>query len=298
MRVIVAFNPISGRGHAARMSGDIGEALLRAGVDVERMETSPGDPSTWLLPRMTGVDRIVVVGGDGTMRRVASALVGGDVPLYHAPSGTENLFAKSMHMSASPDDVVAAITGGKVLRIDTATANGAFLLLMASMGYDAAVVADLARHRSGSITHWSYALPMLRQLLGFKSPRLTIDVDGERIVDDRRGWVVVANSPAYAKGLNPARHASVTDGLLDVVFLPVKKRSDIIWWMGKLMRGTHLDHSGVISRQGEDIVIASDEPAVWQLDGDPSPDAEGTRSLDVRIVPASLPIITTTCRCQ
>jgi diacylglycerol kinase (ATP) len=232
------------------------------------------------------------------MRCVASALVGGDVPLYHAPSGTENLFAKSMHMTASPDDVVSAMFTGEVSRIDTATANGAFLLLMASMGYDAAVVADLARHRSGSITHWSYAFPMLRQLFGFKSPRLTIDVDEERIVDQRRGWVVVANSSAYAKGLNPARHASVTDELLDVVFLPVKKRSDIIWWMGKLLRGTHLDYSGVISRRGAEIVITSDDPAVWQLDGDPSPDVDGTKRLDVRVDPASLPIITTTCHCQ
>ena len=41
----------------------------------------------------------------------------------------------------------------------------------------------------------------------------------------KKGWAIVANSKAYARGLNPARDANITDGKLDVVFLPLKGRS-------------------------------------------------------------------------
>ena len=133
MRVLVAHNPVSGRGNANKLSADISDALMHEGCEVDCLLTQADDPKKWLEPKLKQVDRVVAVGGDGTLRSIASCLVGTGIPIYHAPSGTENLFAKSMRMSNDAQKVVKSVLEGDVQRIDTATANGEFLLLMSSM---------------------------------------------------------------------------------------------------------------------------------------------------------------------
>ena len=270
MRAMVLYNPISGRGIACQLAGEISKALLQVHVDVEFLPTQAGDPTEWLTPKLqTKPDAVVVVGGDGTLRLVAGALIDSDIPIYHAASGTENLFAKSMSMSSTPVDVIAAVLAGESSVIDTASVNDSFMLLMASVGFDAEVVADLANHRGASITHFSYVLPCIRQFLCWKPPVISIQLDGKDMVTQQRGWAVIANSNAYARGLNPAKDADIADGLLDVVFLPMTGRFRFLQWVRRLRSGMHLQHPKALCLQGARVQVQTQSSASWQIDGDP-----------------------------
>src|SRR3984893_7402507 len=55
------------------------------------------------------LDAIVVGGGDGSIRTVASVLVGSDVPLGVIPLGTLNHFAKDLRIPLFVDGAVAVI---------------------------------------------------------------------------------------------------------------------------------------------------------------------------------------------
>ncbi len=289
MRVMVIYNPISGRGHSAKNAGEIAQQVTRIPSDVELVETQPSSPETWLTPKLQfDPDAVIVVGGDGTLRQVASVLVGSSIPLYHAACGTENLFAKSMGMLSHPEVVVASIKGGKTTTIDTATANGAFMILMSSVGFDAGVVADLAIHRGTSITHLSYIAPIIRQLFNWHPPEITIKVDGEVIVTNKKGWAVVANSNAYARGLNPARDANITDGKLDVVLLPLKGRLGLWKWIRLMKRGVHLHHPDAVYARGEKITVHTSEPLPWQIDGDAIGEAS---EMNITCVPHSICVL-------
>lgn len=289
MRAMVLYNPISGRGIACQLAGEISEALLKAQVDVEFLPTQEVDSKQWLAPKLqTKPDAVVVVGGDGTLRLVAGALIDSGIPIYHAASGTENLFAKSMSMSSNPVDVIAAVLAGESSVIDTATANGSFMLLMASVGFDAAIVTDLANHRGASITHFSYAMPCIRQFLRWNPPVISIQVDGKDMVTAQRGWVVVANSNAYARGLNPAKDADIADGLLDVVFLPMTSRFRFLQWVRRLRSGTHLQHPEATCIRGATVYVQTQSPAPWQIDGDPIGE---TTEMRCAIAPATLSVL-------
>jgi len=269
MRAMVIYNPVSGRGKANQSAGAIAELLVRVPCDVELVQTQPTSPEQWLKSKLQfKPDAIVVVGGDGTLRQVASMLVGTTIPVYHAASGTENLFANAMGMLSPPEVVISSVTQGITSSIDTATANGEFMLLMASVGFDAAVVADLAAHRGTSITHFSYVFPLIRQWFSWNPPEITIQIDGEELVHAQRGWAVVANSKAYARGLNPARNANIADGKLDVVFLPLRGRLSLLKWIRWMRRGTHLHHPETIYATGKSITVKTTELAPWQIDGD------------------------------
>ncbi len=289
MRAMVIYNPISGRGTSCSNACGVAERLLQLPCDVELVQTQPSSPELWLKPKMQcNPDAVIVVGGDGTLRQVASVLVGSTVPLYHVACGTENLFAKSMGMLSAPEVVIAAIEKAKTQAIDTATANGDFMLLMASVGFDAGVVADLAVHRGSSITHLSYILPIVRQLFKWNPPSISIEVDGEVIVTNKKGWAVVANSKAYARGLNPARDASVHDGKLDVVFLPLKGRLSLWKWVRLMKRGTHFHHPDAVSGRGVTISVRTTNPSPWQIDGDSIGNAI---EMQISCVPKSLSVL-------
>ena len=99
-----------------------------------------------------GADVVVAVGGDGTVRTVASALSGTGHALGIVPIGTGNLFARNMGIPV--DDIDAALTvatshgsrqvdvGRLALLDDETTDHGHAFLIIAGIGFDALMIDD------------------------------------------------------------------------------------------------------------------------------------------------------------
>jgi diacylglycerol kinase (ATP) len=87
---------------------------------------------------LEGVDLIVVAGGDGTVREVASTLVGKPVPLLIIPLGTFNNFARSLSLPFDPIGACQLVHTGALRQVDVGTANGQHLFFEAAgVGVDA-----------------------------------------------------------------------------------------------------------------------------------------------------------------
>ena len=125
----------------------------------------------------------------------------------------------------------------------------------------------------------------MRQWFNWNPPDISIQVDGEDLIRMQRGWAVVANSKAYARGLNPARNAINTDGKLDVVFLPLKGRLSLLKWIRLMRRGTHLHHPDISYATGKNVSVQTAELAPWQVDGDSIGNAD---EMKIVCVPKSL----------
>ena len=235
----------------------------------------------------------MVVGGDGAVRSAADAAIGNRTPLYHVPFGTVNLFAREFAMSGRPQRLLGALRDYRVRWVDAALAGGRRFLLMASVGFDAQVVHDLARGRGASISRLSYLGPMARQMRRWRPPKLAVTVDGAPLDLAEPGMVVVANCRRYMWGLNPAARADMTDGKLDVVYLPVRGKADLLGWMGRCLRGRHLADPRLVHCLGSSVRIDCDEAQSVQLDGDPSPDAAGGEAgaLEIEVQPGVLPVL-------
>ena len=145
MSILVTFNPISGAGRAERLASGLRDEARVAGLDLELRETSPGPAEDWLRPALAGREALVVVGGDGAIRRAAPEAARADVPLVHYPAGNENLFARDFGMTADPAAVVATLRAGRRHRVDLVHVempdrSPEVVVLMASFGLDAEVV--------------------------------------------------------------------------------------------------------------------------------------------------------------
>jgi diacylglycerol kinase family enzyme len=294
--VPILFNPVAGGGRARRAAQRIEAVLRGAGYETRLALTVAGSGDRGDgegADEIEAARALVVVGGDGAVRGAAEAAIRGRAPLYHVPCGTANLFAREFAMTRHPQLLLDALEHRRVCWVDAALANGHRFVLMASIGFDAEIVHDLAERRGESISNLTYVRPLLRQLRRWRPPRLAVTVDGRPLDLSTTGLVVVANCRQYMWGLNPARAAVMTDGLLDVVHLPIRGMTDSLGWMFRCARGRQQADPRLVQGLGASVEIDCDEPQRVQLDGDPFPDAVGGGQgpLRLEVEPGILPVL-------
>lgn len=309
MRALALINPMSGRGRG----GAAGEAVVRA-LESAGHEATPVTIREWdafqaAVPR---ADLVVIVGGDGTVHRALETLMcapGADSgadrrarpALYHFPMGTENLLARQFGMTSDPARLARAVDRFAVREIDIGIADGRPFAIMASVGADASVIHRVNRNRTGAVSRWSYARPVLLEAMRPALPALSVVIEraGERtpLASAERGWLLVANMRQYAARIDPCAGAACDDGLLDVAFFPAGSTLELLRWVARarlrLTKTALARAAGARHAQGDRIVVTSHTVAPVQFDGEVggemAPGAAG--SLDFAVSPRALRVL-------
>ena len=261
-RVAILFNERAGRGRAAICAADIRLALESAGHAVESIGVGQ-------IPEQLEAEALIVVGGDGTLHRALPLVLRLDSAVYHVPLGTENLIPREFGFRVEPDAIVRAVDAWEIRRVDLGICGDTPFAIMASVGFDANVIHRMHTDRSARIRRTTYVVPILRELLHGKSPRVSIVADGEALVQGEQGVVIIANCRQYGFGFNPAPQASMTDGLLDVVFMPAANRRQLVAWAIRARLGRLARSHAIVCRRARAIGIEIDRPeAAYQMDGE------------------------------
>lgn len=271
MRVVVLHNPHSGRGNGHR-AGSLRvalDALTDRGIRYDLLARGPGLSRGDLESAIVGARALIIAGGDGSMHHAAPIAIASTVPVYHFPLGTENLFAREFGMDRRPETLVAALERGRVREVDAAVCGDRIFVIMASLGFDAAVVGRVAAARLSGVRRIDYVRRSLEAFREFAPSHLNVSVDGRTIVDDRPGLLICANSRQYAAYLNPASAARIDDGLLDIVFLPFTTRLGLAQWLISIAARTHSDDPRLVTATGRAVTVhGTHDPIPLQLDGE------------------------------
>ena len=132
----VVLNPHSGHGAAAPMSRWL-KRRLRDQLDLIEVGGDV-DVATWARRRAeTGYERIVVIGGDGTFRSVASALVGLEVPIGLVATGTNNNISRALGLPPDPYEATEIALAEDADWITAGRVNGYVFFEEASIGLEA-----------------------------------------------------------------------------------------------------------------------------------------------------------------
>ena len=157
--------------------------LDASGMACEVIETQTGDPVSELVrDRLPGgFDRVVAVGGDGTVSAVAHALEGTGVPLGIVPAGTGNLVARELGIPLSVEESVALIAreSAPERRIDAMRIGGRTYLLNAGVGINAEVIDETSRLGKSLFGRSAYVGTAVWKVLQAKPQRMEVTVDGE-----------------------------------------------------------------------------------------------------------------------
>lgn len=218
---------------------------------------------------------LAVVGGDGTV----SALVNErpTVPITILPAGTENLVARHFGLGPDPKAVAYAIAAGTPVRVDLGQTASRRFVLMAGFGFDGDIV---TRHHKARVsaagrirtTHRiAYLEPIVRSSLAYRFPIISVRVCDPGAEEVMAGTTVfIFNLPRYALGLPFAPEAQEDDGWLDLLVFRDAGALRALYYLWKVLRGSHLEEPGVFHRRVRKVVVTADEPVPVQLDGDPA----------------------------
>jgi diacylglycerol kinase family enzyme len=281
--VVIAVNPNSGASDRGAIVDALADRLKERGLHVEQIsDINALKHRVTELAAEDDLRAVVAAGGDGTVALLANELDSG-IPIAILPLGTENLLAKFLTLAADADQVAQVIGDGRVVQLDAGRANGKRFLVMASCGFDAAVVSKLHAGRRGHIRHWSYARPILSVIRRYQYPPIRLIADGQLQPWDAR-WAFVFNVARYAMNLPIVPDADATDGQLDLCAFRVRGLLEGIGALGAVILRRHRQWAAAKQLRFKTLRIESDQPVPYQLDGDPG----GMLPVEITVEPACL----------
>ncbi|NNJ11036.1 diacylglycerol kinase family lipid kinase [Chloroflexales bacterium ZM16-3] len=218
MRTRLIFNPTAGNAESHEADLSAAAAVWRErGWQVELTPTAgPGDGRRLAREAADeGYDLVVAAGGDGTINEVINGLAGSNTALATLPLGTMNVWARELRLPLQPRAAATAMLTWQIRPIDLGRADDRYFLLMAGIGFDAAITAGVGADEKRRFGALAYVLRGIEQAIRVRGSRTRIQIDG-RIISGRVLMVVVGNSQLYGGLVKITHRASIDDGLLDV----------------------------------------------------------------------------------
>jgi diacylglycerol kinase (ATP) len=291
-RAMVIANPQAGRGAAMGLVNQLHDLFGSAGIPCTVSLTGQAGHATVLAESARDkFDLVAVVGGDGTVNEVLQAVYPDNPVVMIVPAGTENVLAKYLGLTRSPRRLWAAIQEGWAVRLDLGLLGQRRFSMLASVGFDAAIVHALHAERNGNITHLSYFWPIWRQFWQYDWPILSVTAD-EREVFRGRGMIVVGNIKRYALGLEICSEAMPTDGLLDLFVMECENRWQLLAWSAAVAARMHKRVRQAVYVRARRIRIASaDKTIPVEVDGDPA----GRLPAEIQVMPAAATLLCWRC---
>ena len=208
-------------------------------------------------------EKIIAVGGDGTISLVAEQLLGTNIAMGILPAGSANGMAKELNIPIEVNGALDIILHGEIKPCDVIRINDKEISLHLS---DLGVNAQLVKYfEQGNLRgKLGYALKVFKVLWRKRLMDVTIKTNKEEI--KRRAFmVVIANASKYGTGalINP--QGNLGDGLFEIV---VVRRINFISVLKMFLKFKRFNPKKVELFQAESAVITTAKKTHFQVDGE------------------------------
>jgi diacylglycerol kinase (ATP) len=288
---LVILNPRAGGGRAGRLAPWLSAALGSMPSGELAETTGPGHAVELARGAAAdGRDRVVAVGGDGTVNEIVEGLMAAErrPTLGIVPQGSGNDLARSLGLPRRRDAAWAVAVGTGTRSIDVGLARSEdrsrHFAAAGGIGFDAQVAAVMGRQGRWQRGALGYLLTTLDELRRFRSRPIRLTLDDETPIEMSVLLVAIANGAYYGGGMRIAPDAVVDDGRLDLCVVGNISRRTALRQLPNLYRGTHVRHPAVSLHRARRIRIDGDPDTLVHLDGE----SFGRLPLDVQVVPRAL----------
>ncbi|MEN6358196.1 MAG: diacylglycerol kinase family protein [Armatimonadota bacterium] len=291
MRSLLIINPISGQGKAAREKRKLLD-YASAAAHMRTVITSGPDDAAETAQKAAhdGYDLIIAAGGDGTINQVINGIGDIGIPLGIVPLGTGNVLAHDLGIPIhNTEKALEIIRRGKTRRVDVAKTNTRRFILMAGLGFDAAVIDSVSPKVKDVFGTMAYAPAIIEQLVKFTPARFRLTFNDKSVYETEAYAVIAANCGTYAYNFKIARQAIFDDGLLDIMVFEAGALTAINLVgqaLDTIFQGT-IAHPSTSYFRAAKVRVESEPSVRMQLDGD----LHGESGVDIEVVPKALSLI-------
>lgn len=265
LKLLFIVNPVSGgkekndweasiRAHFKELPHSIEFYLLTGGED----KVSIRHHLQTLQP-----DRVVAVGGDGTVKLVAELVKETPFVMGILPAGSANGMAKELRIPLEVEEALKVITDGEIQKLDAIRINEEEICIhLSDLGLNAMLVKYFEQSKKRGM--WGYGKAVLRVLWEKQAMHVQIATDTEKL--KRRAFMVVlANAQTYGTGaiINPK--GRLDDGLFEVVVL---RKLNLIELFKMLVSHKPFDPNRIEVFQTRSVDMRLKRKAYFQVDGE------------------------------
>ena len=304
MKTVVVANPHASNGRVGRKWADYARRLETAFGPVDFLQTAARSEASILVRRAirAGAQRIVVVGGDGTVNEAVNGFfendhaIGAEVCLAVWPVGTGCDFARSIGLTGASFEY--ALDGAEERRIDLGKASfvdqagglaSRYFVNISSFG-SSGVIVDKVNATSKLLgAGASYFIGALRGLVAYRNQAVRLRIDTTLEVEMVINTVVAANGRYFGGGMMMAPHAVLDDGALDIVVIGDIGVTAFLRDAPRLCQGLHLGQAYVRSFRAKQVEVQplGKVPVLLELDGE----QVGRLPVRYEIVPRALRLL-------
>lgn len=272
-KLLLLINPHAGKGG---FRNGLGEALLhfhRAGfVTTVRFTDKHGDAPSIAAAEAGNYDRIVCVGGDGTLGETVSGLmkISPRPELGYIPMGTTNDCATTLGLSHDPATAAHTAAVGRTLELDVGRFNDAeYFTYVAAFGAFTEVSYQTPQDQKQALGKLAYFLDGVSRLPNLTHRWARVEYDGGVLEDDFIfGAVTNARSVAGVIKLKEDTGVSLSDGLFEVILI---RTPESVLQLGAIVTdilANKFDSEYVMLLRSKTVRFTFRDEVAWTLDGE------------------------------
>ncbi|MNK98936.1 Diacylglycerol kinase [compost metagenome] len=271
-KALILVNPVAG---PTRPKGDSWDWLLamlaEAGFQAELKVTGAAGEARAMAAEAAaaGVDRILVVGGDGTVNEVVQAIAHTQTSLGLIPAGTVNVLANEFGIPADYQAAARIAVDGDCVSIDLGRANDRYFTMMVGIGYDAAVTYAMWPSLKKIAGQLAYVVSGVQNFFTHRASRMRLRIDGTRRIRRLGYFMVVSNTRLYGgPGRTVNELADTRDGLLDLTIFRSRRWYHVIFGLTRVFFGRGKRFARIEAMRVRSVDVKASRRLPYQLDGD------------------------------
>lgn len=290
-KLLLVLNPCAGQRKANRAMPEIVRIMLDAGYRCETFVTSgAGDATRFVAECAEEFDRVVCIGGDGTLNETIAGLLQANVriPIGYIPAGTTNDYAHSLSLSSDVLQAARDAVEGEIYPLDVGTFNGRYFTYTASCGAFTRASYSTSQSMKNTLGHLAYVLEGIKDLPSLRPFHLRVETD-ESLLEDDFLFCSITNSTSVGGILKlDSQMVALNDGRFEVMLVrnpsTPMQLSTILHGLSTLDLPNEMVHFFSARR----ISVECSTPFEWTLDGER---AEGAKNIEMQNLHSAVQII-------
>jgi diacylglycerol kinase (ATP) len=275
-KIVFLINPAAGTGKKELIEKFIKQKANKHLVQYEIHATNPSGRYEFLRDKIEaeGTTDVVIVGGDGTVNQVVSALHDTGVCFGIIPAGSGNGLAFCAGIPKKVGKALEIIFEGSFGYVDAFKINQQFSCMLSGLGFDAQVAHDFANKASRGLL--TYTQQSLFQYFKAHPYQFEILLDNFSFYTDAF-FISIANSNQFGNNFTIAPSASLDDGLLDIVIVQKMNKAKLPFAILRQIRGNNklqelvddMAKKNILYFQTPSLTIRNLKLAPFHVDGEP-----------------------------
>lgn len=227
-------------------------------------------------------DRVAAVGGDGTLKLVATCLLGSDTPIGIIPAGSANGMAKELGIPLDINQALELIVSSKPKQIHAVSINDELCIHLADIGFNAYLVKKFDELPERGMR--TYAKALWHAFWNHRKMSVQFAIDGKTI-RQKAAMVAIANARQYGTGLQINPDGKLDDELFEVILVKEYAVMEILRiWLTK----KPFDPKKIESFQTAKLSISTKHRVHFQVDGEY---LGKINALEAKIIPQAINVL-------